>query len=336
MMTTRSNLARGYAIALLSAIILSTTAIFIRYLTQTYAMPPLVLAFWRDGFVAITLLPIFGLLYPFLFHVQRRHLLYLAIYGLMLAVFNALWTLSVALNGAAISTVLVYSSAAFTALFGWRFLKERLGWPKILAVALSLGGCILVSGTLDPEVWRVNLIGILAGILSGLWYTIYSLMGRSAAQRGLNPWTTLFYTFAFAAIFLLVFNLLPGGYFPGTAILPADLFWLGYALAGWGILFLLAAGPTVLGFGLYNVSLSLLPSSVANLILTLEPASTTFIAYLFLGERLTLVQIVGSLMIVSGVAFLRIREGYLVSVSEPLPGKNIRTRQQVTLMEKDQ
>jgi drug/metabolite transporter (DMT)-like permease len=320
MITNRSSLTRGYAIALLSAIILSTTAIFIRYLTQTYLIPPLVLAFWRDGFVTITLLPIFGLLYPFLLHVKRHHLLYLATYGLMLAIFNALWTLSVALNGAAISTVLVYSSAAFTALLGWWFLKERLDWSKIMAVALSLGGCILVSGTLDPEIWRVNLLGILTGILSGLWYAIYSLMGRSAAQRGLNPWTTLFYTFGFAAIFLLVFNVLPGGYFPGTATIPADLFWLGKALLGWGILFLLAAGPTVLGFGLYNVSLSLLPSSVANLILTLEPAFTTFIAYLFLGERLTLVQIIGGLMIVSGVAFLRIREGRLVSVAEPLPG----------------
>jgi drug/metabolite transporter (DMT)-like permease len=308
MMTTRSNLTRGYAIALLSAIILSTTAIFIRFLTQTYAMPPLVLAFWRDGFVAITLLPIFGLLYPLLLRIERRHLLYLATYGLMLAMFNALWTLSVALNGAAISTVLVYSSAAFTALLGWWLLKERLDWPKILAVTLSLGGCVLVSGTFDPEIWHVNLIGVLTGILSGLWYAIYSLMGRSAAQRGLNPWTTLFYTFSFAAIFLLGFNLLPWGYFPGAATFPADLFWLGKALPGWGILFLLAAGPTVLGFGLYNVSLSLLPSSVANLILTLEPASTTLIAYLFLAERLTMVQIAGSLMIISGVAFLRLRE----------------------------
>ena len=51
-----SNLTRGYTIALISAAILSTTAIFIRYITQTYPMPPLVLAFWRDGFVALTLL----------------------------------------------------------------------------------------------------------------------------------------------------------------------------------------------------------------------------------------------------------------------------------------
>jgi drug/metabolite transporter (DMT)-like permease len=298
---------------------LSTTAIFIRHLTQTYHMPSLVLAFWRDGFVALTLLPVLGLLSPRLLRLKRQYLLYLIAYGLLLAIFNALWTLSVSLNGAAISTVLVYCSAGFTALLGWWLLKERLGWAKILAIALSLGGCTLVAGAFDPAVWHANLVGILTGILSGLFYAIYSLMGRSAAQRGLNPWTTLFYTFGFAALFLLFFNLLPGGFLPGAATRPADLFWLRSASAGWGILFLLAAGPTVAGFGLYNVSLGYLPSSVANLILTLEPAFTAVIAYFLLGERLNGVQIGGSLMILAGVVFLRVCEGRLAGQTQPRP-----------------
>jgi drug/metabolite transporter (DMT)-like permease len=103
---------------------------------------------------------------------------------------------------------------------------------------------------------------------------------------------------------------------PGAAARPADLFWLGSALAGWGILFLLAAGPTVAGFGLYNVSLGYLPSSVANLILTLEPAFTTAIAYLLLGERLNGMQVGGSLMILGGMVFLRVYEGWLTGQTQ--------------------
>jgi len=61
----------------------------------------------------------------------------------------------------------------------------------------------------DPAAWSANLTGILAGTLSGLCYAVYSLMGRSASQRGLHPWTTLLYTFGFAAIFLFGFILLP-------------------------------------------------------------------------------------------------------------------------------
>jgi drug/metabolite transporter (DMT)-like permease len=316
-----SQLARGYAIAVISAAILSTTAIFIRYLTQTYDLPALVLAFWRDSFVALSLLLVLALLRPSLLRVSRQHLAYLLLYGLMLAIFNSLWTLSVALNGAGISTVLVYCSAAFTALLGWWLLKERLGWAKLVAVAASLGGCVLVSGAYDLSAWNANLLGILTGLLSGLWYAIYSLMGRSASQRGLNSWTTVLYTFGFAAFFLLGFNLLPGvvGSIPGAAAHPADLMWLGTSMAGWGILLMLAAGPTLAGFGLYNVSLSLLPSSVANLILTLEPAFTALIAYFTLAERFNAIQLSGGLMILAGVVFLRVYEGRRVRKVRPEP-----------------
>jgi drug/metabolite transporter (DMT)-like permease len=306
----KSQLTRGYPVALAAAAVLSTTAIFIRYLTKTYDLPPLVLAFWREVIVALTLLPILALVRPLLLCVGRKHLRYLVFYGLILALFNSLWTLSVALNGAAVSTVLVYCSAGFTALLGWLVLKESLNWAKLLAIVVCLGGCVLVANALDPAAWRLNLLGIATGVLSGLWYAIYSLMGRSASQRGLNPWTTLLYTFAFAAIFLLVFNLFGGNFLPGAAARPADFLWLGSAWAGWGILFLLAAGPTLAGYGLYLVSLSYLPSSVANLIVTLEPPFTVVTAYLLLGERLDWLQGFGSLMILGGVVFLRIYEGW--------------------------
>jgi drug/metabolite transporter (DMT)-like permease len=297
---------RGFLIALASAAILSTTAIFIRHLTQTYQIPSLVLAFWRDVFVVLTLLPVLGLVRPALVRVAREHLPHLVAYGLVLAVFNALWTLSVARNGAALATVLVYSSAAFSALLGRWILREELGWAKLLAVACSLGGCVLVSGAADAAAWDANVMGIVTGVLSGLSYATYSLMGRSASRRGLSPWTTLLYIFGFATVFLLVVNLLPGGLLPGAAARPRDLLWLGDSVHGWGILFLLAAGPTVAGFGLYLVSLGHLGASVANLVLTLEPAFTAVVAYVLLGERLSGIQITGSLVIMSGVVVLRI------------------------------
>ncbi len=155
----KSHLTRGYTIALISAGFLSTTAIFIRFLTQTYQMPALILACWRDLFVFLTLLPILLLRHRTSLKVSRADLGYLVLFGLMLAIFNSLWTLSVSLNGAAVSTVLAYCSAGFTALLGWWFLKERLDWGKWLAVALSLAGCVLVSGALDPAAWRLNLVG---------------------------------------------------------------------------------------------------------------------------------------------------------------------------------
>ncbi|MCS7011892.1 MAG: EamA family transporter [Anaerolineales bacterium] len=298
---------RGYAVALGSAAILSTTAVFIRYLTQTYTLPALVLAFWRDLFLAVSLCLILWFFFPARLRVNGS-LGYLFIYGAVLAVFNSVWTLSVAFNGAAVATVLAYSSAAFTALLGHWILKETLSWAKGIAIIVSLSGCTLVAGALNPQTWTLNPIGISTGIVSGLLWATYSLMGRSASRRGLNPWTTLLYTFGFATVFLLGFNLGLGKFLPGATQHPGDLFWLGTSWSGWGILFLLSIGPTLGGFGLYNVALTLLPSSVANLIATSEPVWTALIAYAFLGERLTGVQILGSLMVLGGVLLLRLYE----------------------------
>lgn len=306
----------GYAIAFTSALILSTTGILVRHLTETYHIPPMVLAFWRNGFLTLCLLLVLELYYPFLVEVKRRDLGYLLVYGLLLAVFNVLWTTSVAMSGAAIATLLVYSSAGFAALLGWRFLAEELSQAKIAAVLLCLAGCAMVSGGMGRDVgWAVQPLGIMTGILSGLGYAVYSLMGRSACNRGLNPWTILLYTFGFATLFLLAFNLIKMGTGLGGRAELADFLWLGRAFEGWACLILLAMGPTLAGFGLYNVSLSRLPSSTANLIATTEPLFTALLAYLFLGELLGAAQLAGGLLILAGVFCLRFFENRRLAVA---------------------
>lgn len=301
-----SRLAQGYLICLIATTLWSTTGVLIRYLTENYQLPSLVLAFWRDLFVALVLATVIGLVSPARLKADRKHIPFFILYGFILAVFNSMWTFSVALNGAAVSTVLAYGSAAFTALLGWKFLRESLGPVKIIAVILSLTGCALVSGAYDPAAWRVNPWGIFMGLISGLLFACYSMMGKASANRDIFPWTAMVYSFAAAAGFILIFNLV-SAIGTGTRLLP-HLFWLGTSVAGWGVLFLLAAGPTIGGFGLYTVSLGYLPASVANLIATLEPAMTAILAYFFLGEQLSGAQLAGGGLILSGVVLLRVLE----------------------------
>lgn len=298
-----SGQTRGYAAAIASALVLSTTSVLIRHLTETYDLPALLLAFWRDVFVVLTLLIVIIATRPYRLHPNGPHLLFLAAFGLVLAGFNAIWTISVSVNGAAVATVLAYSSVAFTVLLGPWLLHEKLDLPKGLAVLLSLGGCVLVSGALAPGMWQSGAGGTLTGLLSGLAYALYTMMGRAVSMRGVNPWTSLLYAFSFATIYLLLFNLLADGHVPGTS---ARLFWLGKAWMGWAVLIALAAGPTVFGFVLYNISLTHLPAGVVNLIATSEPVWSAAIAYIFLSERLTWVQIGGSVLILSAVLMLQL------------------------------
>ncbi len=88
-----------------------------------------------------------------------------------------------------------------------------------------------------------------------------------------------------------------------------DLLRLGASAEGWALLLGLAAGPTLLGFGLFNVALRHLPSAETNLVLTLEPPMTAVIAYALLGERMTAAEIAGGALILGGVALLHLGEG---------------------------
>jgi drug/metabolite transporter (DMT)-like permease len=300
-----SGLSRGYLICLSATALWSFTGIFIRYLTETYRIPPLLLAFWRDLVVAGALAAALVIINPARLRLGREHFGFILLYGFVLSIFNSLWTVSVSMNGAAVSTVLAYSSAAFTAILGWWLLKESLGWVKIAAVSLTLLGCFFVSGAYDRAAWQLNPVGILTGLLSGLAFAAYNLCGRTSAQRGIFPWTALLHTFFLAAIFILGYNFLAGGLPEGVA--SNELLWLGSSLAGWGILVILSVGPTIGGFGLYTVSLTYLPASVASIIATLEPVMTTILAFFLLGERLTPPQLAGSLLIISGVILLRLK-----------------------------
>lgn len=304
----QQQLNRGFLVALASAVILSFTAILISLIATRYQLPALVLAFWREIFVSFCMLPILLVIKPELLRLRKQDLPFMVLFGLILALFNQLWTLSVTLSGAAVATVLVYCSGAFTAILGWWLLKETLGWQKITAVVLCLLGALLVSGATSPEAWATNTLGIIIGILSGLLYAFYSLMGRAATQRGINPWTTLFYSFLFASVFMLLTNLLPVDFIPGAAKTPAEIFALGTQWDGWLWLLLLAIGPTLLGFGLYNVSLSLLPSSTTNLIVTIEPVFTAILAYFLLNERLTALELFGGGLILAALVILRLRK----------------------------
>jgi len=307
-----SSSTRGYVIALVGTAIWSSTAVFIGYLTTRFHMPPLVLAFWRDLIVAGALFGVIGLVARPLLRLERQHLAFFVLYGFVLAMFNALWTVSVVLNGAAVSTVLIYISPVFTALAGYRWWGERLDAPQIGAIVLSIAGCTLVSGAYDRAVWQGNLSGILVGLAAGVAFAAYSLLGKASSRRGITPWTATLYSFAFGAAFLLLVQR------------PDTIFWLSRPLAtgpegwrevalGWGTLVVLAVGPTLCGYGLYTVSLTCLPAATANLITTLEPALTAVLAYVFLGERLTVPQLLGGSLIVVGVVIVRLgeRAGYV-------------------------
>jgi drug/metabolite transporter, DME family len=300
-----SQLTKGYLIGIIGITIWSTTGIFIGYLITTYAMPPLLLSLWRNLLVCAALAPVLFLIRRSLLRVERTQIKFYAFYGLILALFNSVWVLSVKANGAAVGTVLAYSSAGFTAVFARWFFKEALRLPKIVAVIFSLIGCVLVSNAYSPDMWNLNPLAIITGLLSGVLFAGYNLVAKEATKRNLNPWSSLLYSFAFSGLFTFIFNLLP--ILPGTAGSLSALV-PNLPFNGWLVLAVLSFIPTLLGFGLYNTAMNYLTASTASLLATLEPVMTAVEAAILLGERMTPIQIIGSLFILSAVLIARLEK----------------------------
>lgn len=303
-MSQSTNSSRGFIIALTATIIWSTTGPLISYLSKTYSLPSLVLAFWRDLFVAFGM--VVGLLVfsRKLFVLDRKNWGFMVLYGFSLAVFNSMWTFSVQYNGAAVATVLAFSSPAMTAVLSYLIFKERFNLVKIISIALSFIGTILVAGAADPAAWKLNPLGIIFGLLTGLMFAVYNLQGKAAGDRNIDSWTALLYSFASATFFLFFFNLGSDLFITKQPAL-SNMMWLGNSLPGWGLLFFLGVAPTLGGFGLYTLSIRYLSPTISNLVATLEPVFTAVWSYMFLSELMTGVQLGGSLLLLFGVILLR-------------------------------
>jgi drug/metabolite transporter, DME family len=301
---TYTSQSRGYIIALIATVLWSSTGIIISYLNVTYSLPSLVLAVWRDLFVSFGMVVGLLLFSRSRFQLERTHWKFMVIYGFVLAVFNSLWTFSVQYNGAAVATVMAFSSPAMTAILSRIFLKEKFGNIKITSILLSLVGILFVSGAYNPSAWNLNPLGIIFGLLTGLIFAIYNLQGKHASDTHLDSWTALLYSFSIATVFLFFFNIGSDLFITRQAVFK-DMFWLGDSIAGWGILFFLGVAPTLGGFGLYTLSIRYLSPTTANLIATLEPAFTAIWAYFLLNEILTVPQLFGSSLVFAGVILLR-------------------------------
>ncbi len=301
-----SSSSRGYLIALVATVLWSSTGVIISYLNRTYALPSLVLAFWRDLFLSLALGMVFLLFSRSRLRIPRDAVGFMVLFGFVVSVFNSAWTFSVQFNGAAVATVFAFSSPAFTAILSHWLLKEKITLVKLVSLGLSIMGIVFISNALDASAWQANATGVFFGLATGLAFAFYNLMGKSASNRGLDSWTTLLYGFGIATVFLFFFNIAADLAFAKPVL--GEILWLGDSLPGWTILILLGIGPTLGGFGLYTLSLKYLPATVSNLIATLEPILTAIWAFLFLGETLSTSQIMGGALVFAGVILLRLRD----------------------------
>ena len=227
--------------------------------------------------------------------IARRDFLFLVPLGLVgVGAFYLLYFFTVRESTVGTAAILLYSSPAFVVVLAWIFLKESLGFLRILALGLTFGGIFLVVGGYDLSTLEVSPLVLATGLLSGLTYGLYSIFGKPVAGR-LEPAVILSYALGIGAV-LLVLAALP------TLYTLAGLSWGSYAL-----LLMLAVVHTALAFGLYTAGLRRLDAGQAAIVASIEPVVAGAAGAALLGEDLTPPKLAGAVLVLAGAALAQVR-----------------------------
>lgn len=280
----------GSLAVLLATACWGTSGLFVKLILSNQEVSAFALAFWRDLTTFLVLLGGLRLLRPKWLQVKREDLWWFVGLGAGIGIFHIFWNLAVFLNGAAVATVQQAAMPAIVAIVARLIWQEPLTWRKILAIILTFVGTVLVSGVSVLGEADLTLLGFFVGLGTPVTYAAWNLFVKKI-RDGYNPFTTLTYGFGFGTLVLLpiqFFTPQPQGVPPSTLLYFAGL--IGIATIG--------------GFTIYTFGLGRLQASVATILAMAEIPIVAVYAYLLLGERMTIDQVIGAGMVVVGVLML--------------------------------
>ena len=194
---------------------------------------------------------------------------------------------------ASLLSLLLYTFPAMVATAAVVLGRERLDSRRLAALALALGGLVLVvagagTGTLDP-------VGAALAMAAALVYTMYILVSDGAVGR-MAPHVLSALVCTGAALTLTIGSAALGQLHPGAV-----------TGAGWGWLVSLTAISTVGAILLFFAGLRRAGPTTASILATVEPVVTVALAFVVFGERLGGLQLAGGVLVLAAVFVLNVR-----------------------------
>jgi drug/metabolite transporter (DMT)-like permease len=220
--------------------------------------------------------------------IRQRQLAWLA--GVFFAADLVFWHNSIAYVGAGLATVLGNMQVVLVAFLAWAFLHEPVGPRLIVAIAVVVGGVILISGVLEENAFGSDpVLGVVFGALTSISYAGFILVLRQGNRDLRRPAGPLFDATAVAVVASALAGLVLGE----LDLTP------GVESTGW--LVLLAVSAQVVGWLLISVSLPRLPAALTSVILMLQPVASVALSMLILGESPSALQLAGVGLVLAGV-----------------------------------
>ncbi len=190
-------------------------------------------------------------------------------------------------------TLLLNMSVVVVALLGSLMLAERLMLRQWLGMGVFFVGIVLYFFPVNmPSSER---LGLLAAVVAVLANAVSSILGRHINRRAhINPLVVTFVSIGIGGLVLLMIGLAQSGF---PQLTPLN----------WIVIAWLAAINTAFAFTLWNHTQRSLPaveSSIINNSITIQIA---ILAWLFLGERISLQAVIGLLLVAVGVMLVQFK-----------------------------
>jgi drug/metabolite transporter (DMT)-like permease len=254
---------------------------------------PMVVVTWRAAIGVLALASILAAARPALLKIAPRDIPFFLAYGFLGVTLN-FWSYfsAVKFTTLAVAITLLYTYPVFVTIFSSLFLGERLTTMKLAAASLTVLGSALVAQVHETAFLRVNLKGILFGLLTAISMAIYSILGKRAVGR-YAPWTVVLYAFAGGGLFLAMGS--------GRGLLAAPQ----YPAVAWIWLVGLALIPSLGGYALFTLGLRDLPASQVSIIATWEVVTAALLGWLVFGEHLTAAQAMGAALVCAGIVWIQ-------------------------------
>jgi len=223
---------------------------------------------------------------------SRRLWLWSALAGVGVAGNFAFYFLSIAEGSVAVAATLMYCAPVFVYLVSFVLKLERPTALKWAAIAVVMVGVVLLTRIYETGAGAVTLIGVGAGLLSGLSYAVFIFGFKYATSHG-SPQAILAIAFAV----LMAILIWPGDTQQAVAVLSTPS-WPLFAVLG-----VLGAG---LSFMLYIVGLAHTAPAAASIIAMVEPVTASLFGVVVLHESLAGLQMLGMGLILLTVTALSI------------------------------
>jgi len=193
---------------------------------------------------------------------------------------------------ASLAVIVVQLEAPFLALLAAIFLKEHLGWRRAIGMAMAFAGVMLIAGQprMMGELLPVLLVASGAAVWAGGQIMIKGLGGKVGGFT-LIAWVAVF---AAPQLFLSSWLFEDGQW---QAIQNAG--WI-----GWGVVIYMGLIMTALGYAIWYRLLGLYNVNQVMPFLLLLPVMSIAGSMLFLGERLSQLEVFGSAIVIVGVAII--------------------------------